>query len=138
MASKRRMVLLIVTSLLAAITVLYVQGRFQSSDEGHALGVVQSYRSPAGVSIPDLLAHHHPGAPVAWSAHTESACFQHIRVRADVAGAEPAAYTFVVDINGPAIHPGDDRSRALIAEMDRPLPVADGGTERPPPEGVKP
>jgi hypothetical protein len=122
----RRTLLMLLTSLLAAASVLWMQRKFEAGDERSALGVVQGYR-PHGVSIPELIAARHPGRPVEWSTATESACYQHVRVHAVVvepAGVEPEMYAFSVDINGPVIHPANEPARALMAGLDQPPPAA--------------
>jgi hypothetical protein len=125
------MILLVATSLLAAVTVLWIQSRFEAGDENNALALVQAYQSKAGVSIPDVIANRHPEKVVEWSTATESSCFQHIRVHAVVRGdraAEPVVYAFVVDINGPVIHPGNEPGRELLAALDHALPAVSAQT----------
>lgn len=120
---------MVVTALAAAGSILWMQGRYEASDQRHALEVVQSYHPPGGSSIPEQLAARHPDKPVSWSAAVENTCFQHIRVHAvvtDDPGAEPVLYAFVVDINGPAIHPANDNGRELIVALATPLPVGSG------------
>jgi hypothetical protein len=122
---RKRMILLVATSLLAAVTILWFQGRFEADDEKQALNLVQGYQPPGGRSIPDVLAERHPNKPVEWSVATESACFQHIRVHAVVrpdGAPEPLVYAFVVDINGPAIHPGNEAGRELLGHLNEPPP----------------
>lgn len=116
---------MLVTAMLAAATVVWMQGRYEASDMKNALALVQSYRSQQGPSIPDLLSRHHPGRPVSWSTAVESSCFQHVRVHAVVSedpAAAPIVYAFTVDINGPSIHPANEEGRALLEEMNQPLP----------------
>ena len=113
---------MLLTSMLAAATVLWMQRKFEAGDERNALAVVQGY--PTGsASIPELIAERHPKRPVEWSTATESACFQHVRVHAVVGEpgrAEPYLYAFTVDINGPVIHPANEAGRELMAGLDRP------------------
>lgn len=123
----RRTIALVATAMLAAATVLFVQGRFEVSDENAALALVKEYRSRAGVSVPELLAYHHPEHVVAWTTGTESACFQHIRVEATV-GAPAVVYAFAVDINGPSIHPANEEGKRLLGEIDAPLPTTSAGS----------
>jgi hypothetical protein len=109
---------MVLTSALAAGTILYVQNRFNAADEHNALAVVQSYRARSGKSLPDVIAPAHPGAAAPeWSTATESSCMQHERVRAEVTtDAGVVTYDFMVDINGPSIHPGNENGqRALEA-----------------------
>ena len=115
---------MLATSLLAAAMILWMQGRYETSDEKHAIEIVQGYRSRAGVSIPDVLERRHPDDSVRWSSSIKSSCFQHIEVQAtvDTAAAPPAVYAFVVDINGPAIHPGNEAGKEVLAAIDQPLP----------------
>ena len=124
--NRKRMILFVATSLLAAICVIWIQRRFEADDEHKALLLVQTYESPAKVTIPAVIAHRHPEKVVEWSTATESACFQHIRVHAVVhadPAAEPVVYAFIVDINGPSIHPGNEPGRELMAALDRPWPT---------------
>ena len=127
MGSKLRMAIMVVTSVLAAMTVLYVQGRYEKGDMKNALQLVQTYRSKAGVSVPDVLSHQHPGKSVTWDTVVENSCFQHIRVVAFVnedPAADPVVYAFTVDINGPSIHPANDNGKVLLSQLDKPLPVS--------------
>ncbi|MBM4356739.1 MAG: hypothetical protein FJ096_01380 [Deltaproteobacteria bacterium] len=114
---------MLLTSLFAAGSILWMQRKFEAGDERNALALVQGYR-PTQASIPDMISVKHPGRPIAWSTATESACFQHVRVHAVVEepGAEPMLYAFTVDINGPSIHPANEPGRALLAGIDAPLP----------------
>lgn len=107
------------TSALAAGTILYVQGRFNAADERNALAVVQSYRARSGRSLPEVLGEGQANAPAAeWSTATESSCLQHERVRAEVAtDGGVVTYDFVVDINGPSIHPGNENGRRALEAL---------------------
>jgi hypothetical protein len=130
--SARRKILLVVTAAAAAATILWLQGRFEKGDARNALTLVREYRSRAGASIPDLVGRAHPGRAVEWSARVDSACFQHVRIEASVgegAGAPGERYQFVVDINGPAIHPGNEAGKRLLEMLDlggAPSPEASG------------
>ena len=124
--NRKRMILFVATSLLAALCVVWIQRRFEADDENKALQLVQTYESQAKVTIPAVIAHRHPDKVVEWSTATESACFQHIRVHAVVhadPAAQPVVYAFIVDINGPSIHPGNEQGRELLGELDHPLPA---------------
>jgi hypothetical protein len=134
------MIIMVVTSLLAAVTILWLQGRFEHADERNALAIVQQYRSPAGVTLPALLSDEHKGRPVQWSTATTSSCFQHITVVASVAdkpGAEPTVYLFAVDLNGPSIHPANEAGARMLGRMDTPLPAASHSTLSPWPSAVE-
>ena len=107
---------MILTSALAAGTILYVQARFNAADEHNALAVVQSYRARSGRSLPDVIGDGQKGATKPeWSTATESSCMQHERVRAEVTtDGGIVTYDFVVDINGPSIHPGNENGRRAL------------------------
>jgi hypothetical protein len=111
--------LLIVTAGLAAVCILYLQARFNAGDEKSALAIVQTYRARSGRSLPEVLAAENAGAPSAeWSTHTESSCFQHERVRAQITGGQgPVTYDFLVDINGPSIHPGNENGKRALEAL---------------------
>ncbi len=120
----RRTILMVLASLLAAATLLWMQSRFEAGDQRNALAVVRGYRSKAGTSIPELIARQHPKAAVRWSTTTASSCLHHIVVRAEVFDGNGGhrVYSFKVDINGPSIHPADANGRSLMAQIDGPLP----------------
>ena len=123
----KRTIIMVVTSLLAAISLLWLQSKFEHGDERNALGLVQNYRSKSGVSIPDVLSHWHPGKAPQWSSATESSCFQHIRVHAVVVvdpRQEPTIYAFAVDINAPSIHPANEPGKKVLAALNKPLRLA--------------
>ena len=139
---------MVMTSALAAGTILYVQARFNAADEHNALTVVQSYRAHSGRSLPEVIGDDQQGAPPCggsapaptgaspesvhpaappgpgcrpppeWSTATESSCMQHERVRATVTtDAGFVTYDFVVDINGPSIHPGNENGRRALEAL---------------------
>lgn len=109
---------MVLTSALAASSILYLQGRFSAGDERNALVVVQTYRAKTGRSLPDVIGEQSPGAPIDWSTSTESSCFQHERVRALAAtDAGLESYDFVVDINGPSIHPGNENGKRALEAL---------------------
>ncbi len=117
---------MVATALAAAGTVLWMQNRYEAADQRHALDIVKSYRPSGGTSIPALLSSRHPDKSVTWTTAVESSCFQHIRVHAvvtDPVVPEPFLYAFVVDINGPSIHPANERGQQLIAAIEAPLPA---------------
>jgi hypothetical protein len=114
----RRNILMVMTSALAAGSILYLQGRFNAGDERNALAVVQTYRSKEGRTLPEVIGAENPGKIPDWSTSTESSCFQHERVRANVAGENGiVSYDFVVDINGPSIHPGNENGRRALEAL---------------------
>ena len=106
------------TSALAAGSILYLQARFNAGDEKNALALVKDYHAHSGRSLPDVIGERAPGAIPEWSAATESSCFQHERVRAQIAtDAGVVTYDFVVDINGPSIHPGNENGRSALEAL---------------------
>jgi hypothetical protein len=111
--------MMLLTSALAAGSILYVQSRFNAGDEHNALVVVQEYRARSGRSLPEVIVETHAGTPVReWSTTTESSCFQHERVRAEVAtDAGVVTYDFLVDINGPSIHPGNENGKRALEAL---------------------
>lgn len=109
------------TGVSGAGAMLYMQARFDHSDQAAALNLVRTYRSPAGRTLAEAIAAHHPGSPEPrWTAHTESACFGHERVRAEVTTPDgsQATYDFLIDINGPSIHPGSPAGQGILAELN--------------------
>ena len=121
----RKTLLFVVTSVVASLCVLWMQGRFEASDVRHAQAIVQQYRPKGGASIPDALSHLHPGKGVQWDSRTQSSCFQHIRVYASVnadPSKAPLVYIFIVDLNGPGIHPGNEAGQSLLSMLGKPLP----------------
>jgi hypothetical protein len=109
---------MVLTSALAAGSILYLQSRFNAGDERNALVLVQTYRAHSGRSLPEVIAEQNAGASPEWSTTTESSCFQHERVRARVPSASGVvAYDFVVDINGPSIHPGNENGKRALEAL---------------------
>jgi hypothetical protein len=113
------------TTILAVASILFIQSKFDAADRKAALNIVQEYRSKAGWTIPEVLDEKQPGRAAEWSVTTESTCLQHERVRAVVGDA---TYEFVVDINGPSIHPGNTAGEGVLGRLDEPHPAGDGGT----------
>ena len=114
-----RILIAVSTAMVAVAIILWVQAKFDGADRKAALGIVQSYRSKQGRSIPEILDEKHPGKAPSWTVQTQSACMQHERVRAAI-GDE--LYEFTVDINGPSIHPGNQAGEEVLGELDTPPP----------------
>jgi hypothetical protein len=107
-------------TLLAIVSMFWIQSKFEKADQRAALGVVHEYRSPSGWSVPEALDTLHPGRSARWSVETEPACLHHYeRVSAEVEGVR---YQFMVDIDGPSIHPGNRDSEAVLKQLDAPRP----------------
>jgi hypothetical protein len=119
-----RMILGISSAMVAVASILWIQSKFDGADRKAALDVVQEYRSKQGWSIPEVLDKKHPGHAPLWTAETTSACMQHERVRASVDGA---AYDFMVDINGPSIHPGNAAGEEVLRDLGQPRPEGSAG-----------
>src|SRR4051812_37696552 len=112
----RYMVLLTMT-LLAFVAIVVLQSKFDGADQKAALGIVQTTVAKNGHTVVAVLEARHPGTVPFWSTGPEAACFQHVRVRASVTpqpSAEPIAYDFVVDINGPSIPPGNPAGEEVL------------------------
>jgi hypothetical protein len=112
-------------TLLAFVAIVVMQSKFDGADQKAAVGIVQMTPSKTSRTVPDVLAAKHPGKPPIWSSTTDSACFQHVRVRATISPdppAEPVNYDFVVDINGPSIHPGNPAGEDVLRALNEPAP----------------
>jgi hypothetical protein len=117
-------------TLLALASMLWLQTKFDGADRKAAVGVVHDYRAKGGWTIPEILDAKHPGHPAVWSVQTDSSCMQRERVSADVDGVR---YQFMVDINGPSIHPGNRESETILLELGEerpsvPPPASSKGT----------
>jgi hypothetical protein len=104
-------------TLLALASMLWIQAKFDGADRHAAVGVVRDYRAKGGWTIPEILDAKHPGHTPVWSVQTESSCMQRERVSADVDGVR---YQFMVDINGPSIHPGNRESETILQQLGEP------------------
>jgi hypothetical protein len=102
-------------TLLAIVAMFWLQSKFDGADRKAALGVVREYRARGGWTVPDILGVRHPGRTPVWTAETQSSCLQREAISAEVDGVR---YQFVVDINGPSIHPGNPESEAVIKQLD--------------------
>jgi hypothetical protein len=102
-------------TLLALASMLFIQTKFDGADRKAAVNVVRDYRAKGGWTIPEILDASHPGRTPMWSVETESSCMQRQRVSADIDGVR---YQFMVDINGPSIHPGNRDSERVMKRLD--------------------
>jgi hypothetical protein len=125
-----RAMVLVTLTIVLVVALFWIQAKFDGADRKAALGVVQSYRARGGWSIPELIDRRHPGKQTLWSAATQSSCMQHQRVQAVVA---ETTYVFMVDINGPSIHPGNAASEAVIKHFDQPRPAGSASAPAPAP-----
>ena len=119
----RQRVFLVLTAIAAAVSMLYLQRRFEAADMKDGLAIAKSYRAPSGRSLPDAIEALHPGSQVEWRAFEESSCQQHVRVDAWVTPAgigEALDYAFAVDINGPSIHPANPLGEKALGALDAP------------------
>jgi hypothetical protein len=124
---------LVLTSmtLLAFVAIVVMQSKFEGADQRTSIGIVQLTPSKSGRTVNDVLSAKHPGKLPIWSSATESSCFQHVRVRATVSPdppVEPVNYDFVVDINGPSIHPGNPAGEEVLRLLNEPAAPATATT----------
>ncbi len=121
---------MVLTAIAAAASMLYLQQRFDAADVKNGVAIARTYRAPSGWTLPDVIEARYPKSSVQWSGEEQSACMQHVRVDAHVApaaGGAPLDYAFVVDLNGPSIHPGNPLGEEAIGGLDAPRPAGDGG-----------
>jgi len=121
-------------TLLAVASMFWLQSKFEAADRKAAVAVVHDYRSRAGWTVPEALEAQHPGRPSHWSVETVPACLHHYeRVSIEVDGVP---YQFMVDIDGPSIHPGNHESEAVLRQLDQPKPAQ--ASPAPAPSGSSP
>lgn len=133
-AKMTRYLVLLSMTLLAFVAIMVMQSKFDGADQNAAVGIVQTAPSKTGRTIQDVLSERHPGKPPLWSSSTESSCFQHVRVRASILpepAAQPVNYDFVVDINGPSIHPGNPAGEEVLRALNEPAPPSASGAAAP-------
>jgi hypothetical protein len=114
-----RSAVIAVLALGIGLAIGQVKRRFEAKNERAAIDLVMGWHTPSGKSIADAIASQDPDAPApVWSATTESACWNHERVRAEIRDA-PASlvYEFVVDINAGSIHPGNENGERALREL---------------------
>ncbi len=109
------------STLLAIVSIFWIQSKFDGADRKAALGVVQTYRARGGWTIPEILDKQHPGHTAVWRVETHSSCLQHEKVTAEIDGIR---YQFMVDINGPSIHPGNRESEDVMKQLGQPKPAS--------------
>jgi hypothetical protein len=111
--------------VLSIVSMKYVQGRFDRSDEHNAELIVRNYRGPMHRTLEEVV-HAQSPAPawsaVAWRTETLSSFFQHIRVHAELTGPAGARrdYEFDVDLNTTSIHPGNPLGESALQAMGEP------------------
>jgi len=105
-------------TLLAVVSMFWLQSKFEAADRKAAVALVHDYRSRAGWTVPEAFDALHPGKPTHWEVETVPACLHHYeRVSIESDGV---SYQFMVDIDGPAIHPGNHESEAVLRQLDEP------------------
>jgi hypothetical protein len=122
-------------TLLALASMFWIQSKFDGADRKAAVGVVREYRAKGGWTIPEILDGRHPGHTAVWAVETDSSCMQRERVTADVDGVR---YQFMVDINGPSIHPGNRESEPVMMQLGETRPAPAGSTPGSSPTGSAP
>lgn len=129
-----RVMFLVGISVPTGLIMVYMQSKFDEADRKAALTIVHQHRSKEGWTVPEVLLDLHPGKDPIWSVATESTCYQHVRVRANVSpegSGQSVAYDFMVDINGPSIHPGNPAGERVMKKLDEPR--SDAGAPPSPP-----
>ncbi len=107
-------------TLLALVLMWVIQSKFEGADRRAALGLVHDYRAKGGWTIPEILDGKHAGHAAGWTVETQSSCLHHYeKVSAQVDGV---TYLFMVDIDGPSIHPGNPASEPVVQQLDQPRP----------------
>ncbi len=109
------------SSLLAIVAIFVIQSKFDGLDRKNAVELVQRYRSRTGWTVPELLDKKHPGEAANWEVKTQSSCQQHEKV---TVAYPTATYEFMVNINGPSLHPGNQASESIMSGLDTEKPVA--------------
>jgi hypothetical protein len=118
--SKGSLLLRVALALGVAVAVLWVQWRFDVARARTGREIVEAYRAPAsGRGLSDVIRGMHPGCDVRWTARTESACLDQVRVTAEVVppSSSTGRYDFIVDVNTKQIAPGDDGARRAIEAL---------------------
>lgn len=118
---------LVVGAVLISILFLvlsWLEGRFDSSDHVKAIEIVSNYKPrTGGKSLERAILERHPGVEpdeVSWSSEITSSCLGHVRVYARIPkkGDVPAeTLAFDVDLNGPSVHPTDEKTIAILRSL---------------------
>jgi hypothetical protein len=98
-----------------ALTLSWLQGRYDQSDHRKALELINSYKAmPNGPTIPELIQRRHPEVKdheIHWSTELTSGCLGVVRATAYVPKKEgrgdAASYAFDIRLTDPSIHPTD-------------------------------
>lgn len=120
-----RLVIAVMMVSALALTLSWLQGRFDTSDHEKALKLINTYRArPNGPTISEVILAKHRDLKehqLAWSTEITSGCLGIVRATALVPKRESGdavTYSFDVRLTDPSIHPTDPATIEILKALN--------------------